>query len=79
MGAQHGSGCLQETLVHLDGCTPTHCPIIHNDCANWYISIYRHGAQGMAEGEGFEPPLACAKAVFKTAAINRTRPSLREL
>ena len=22
--------------------------------------------------EGFEPPLACAKAVFKTAAINRS-------
>ena len=32
----------------------------------------------MAEGEGFEPPLACAKAVFKTAAFDHsaTPPSL---
>ena len=26
----------------------------------------------MAEGEGFEPPLACAKAVFKTAAFDHS-------
>ncbi len=25
-----------------------------------------------AEGEGFEPPEACASAVFKTAAIDRS-------
>src|SRR5258707_14862445 len=31
----------------------------------------------MAEREGFEPPVACATAVFKTAALSRTRPSLR--
>jgi hypothetical protein len=30
-----------------------------------------------AEGEGFEPPVGCPTAVFKTAALNRTRPSLR--
>ena len=33
--------------------------------------------RGLAEGEGFEPPVAFTTAVFKTAAINRTRPSLR--
>ncbi len=26
----------------------------------------------LAEKEGFEPPLACAKTVFKTAAFNRS-------
>ena len=31
----------------------------------------------LAEGEGFEPPVGCPTAVFKTAAIDRTRPSLR--
>ena len=28
--------------------------------------------QKHAEGEGFEPPRACALAVFKTAAIDRS-------
>ena len=39
-----------------------------------------HGPEpkAMAEREGFEPPVACATAVFKTAALSRTRPSLRQ-
>ena len=31
----------------------------------------------MAEGVGFEPTVPCGTAVFKTAALNQTRPSLR--
>ena len=31
----------------------------------------------MAEGVGFEPTEALTSAVFKTAALNQTRPSLR--
>ncbi len=34
-------------------------------------------AKVMAEGVGFEPTEACASAVFKTAALSQTRPSLR--
>ena len=30
----------------------------------------------MAEGVGFEPTVACTTAVFKTAALNQTRPPL---
>lgn len=30
------------------------------------------GAKGLAEGEGFEPTLACTKPVFKTGALNRS-------
>lgn len=32
----------------------------------------REDRQEMAGREGFEPTLACAKAVFKTAAINHS-------
>ena len=32
---------------------------------------------GVAEGEGFEPPIPCGIPVFKTGAFNRTRPPLR--
>ena len=28
--------------------------------------------RGLAEGEGFEPPVTCATAVFKTAAFDRS-------
>ena len=31
----------------------------------------------MAEGEGFEPSVACATSVFKTGALNQTLPPLR--
>src|SRR5262245_35395521 len=31
----------------------------------------------MAEGEGFEPPTPCGIPVFKTGALNQTRPPLR--
>ena len=31
----------------------------------------------MAEGVGFEPTVPLGTAVFKTAALNQTRPSLR--
>ena len=33
--------------------------------------------KGMAEGEGFEPSVACATSVFKTGALNQTLPPLR--
>ena len=31
----------------------------------------------MAEGEGFEPSVACATSVFKTGALNQALPPLR--
>ena|GEM_PF-2859411 len=31
----------------------------------------------VAEGEGFEPSVACATSVFKTGALNQTLPPLR--
>jgi hypothetical protein len=31
----------------------------------------------LAEGEGFEPPTPCGIPVFKTGALNQTRPPLR--
>lgn len=33
--------------------------------------------KAMAEGEGFEPSVACATSVFKTGALNQTLPPLR--
>ncbi len=39
---------------------------------NYFIDFY------LAEGEGFEPPGGCPPLVFKTRAINRTLPPLRE-
>lgn len=54
------------------------------------VQIERHGSRGlsshmgfsrkilkMAEGVGFEPTVPCGTAVFKTAALNQTRPPLR--
>lgn len=35
-------------------------------------SLSRGAFDWVAEKEGFEPPLACAKTVFKTAAFNRS-------
>lgn len=35
------------------------------------------GTRAVAEGEGFEPPVGCPTAVFKTAAISQTLPPLR--
>jgi hypothetical protein len=38
----------------------------------WRMGRDSNPPEGMAEGEGFEPPVGCPTTVFKTAALNRS-------